>query len=220
MLSRSSLIVDIIKRLGFSFDNWFKFIYYNFISSKVNTLKVFGLIPMRNSKLEFHNDSKIILSNLFIVGHKQVMSSDIETRVQVGKNSILEINGDFTMYSGGFIKIIDNGHLIIDGGFINERVDITCASKIKIGKGCTIARDVVIRDYDAHHIELPGYEIAKEINIGEHVWIGNRAMILKGVTIGDGAIIGAGAIVTKDVPSKAIVTGVPARVIRENVKWH
>jgi acetyltransferase-like isoleucine patch superfamily enzyme len=103
---------------------------------------------------------------------------------------------------------------------INEGVEITCASKITIGEGATIARDVVIRDYDGHTIEATDYKIAKPIIIGKHVWIGNRAMILKGVTIGDGAIVAAGAIVTKDVSAGAVVAGVPAQAIKENAKWY
>lgn len=46
-----------------------------------------------------------------------------------------------------------------------------------------------------------------------------NSIILKGVTIGDGAIIAAGAVVTKDVLSKALVGGVPAKIIKENIKW-
>ena len=57
------------------------------------------------------------------------------------------------------------------------------------------------------------------IHIGNHVWIGTRATILKGVDIGEGAIIAAGAVVTHDVPPHSIVGGVPAKVIAENVKW-
>lgn len=54
----------------------------------------------------------------------------------------------------------------------------------------------------------------KRTIICNDVWIGQRAMIMGGVTIGNGAVIGAGAIVTKDVPPYAIVAGVPAKVIR------
>ena len=62
------------------------------------------------------------------------------------------------------------------------------------------------------------------------VWIGSKAIVLQGVKIGNGAIIAAGVVVTKDVPSYAIVAGVPARIIKyrfsediikkiENTKW-
>ena len=52
------------------------------------------------------------------------------------------------------------------------------------------------------------------VRIGNDVWIGERALILGGVSVGNGAVVGAGAVVTKDVPAYAIVGGVPAKLIR------
>ena len=52
-----------------------------------------------------------------------------------------------------------------------------------------------------------------KVVIGNNVYIGQKAMILRGVTIGDNVIIGAGAIVTKDIPSDSVVAGIPARVV-------
>jgi acetyltransferase-like isoleucine patch superfamily enzyme len=57
------------------------------------------------------------------------------------------------------------------------------------------------------------------VKIGNKGWIATNALILPGVSIGDGAIVAAGAVVTKDVPAKCMVAGVPARVIKSNVEW-
>lgn len=70
----------------------------------------------------------------------------------------------------------------------------------------------------------------KKTYIGNDVWVGERAIILQGLSVGNGAVIGAGSVVTKDVPPYAIVAGCPAKVIRyrfdedtisalEKVKW-
>lgn len=56
---------------------------------------------------------------------------------------------------------------------------------------------------------------AKPIVIGDNVWIGEYASVLKGVTIGTGAIVASHAVVTKDVPPYTIVAGNPARVVKE-----
>ena len=130
------------------------------------------------------------------------------------------VDGEFICYANSYIRIFPNSHLILHGGFVNENVQISCGSTIEIGKGATIGRDVCIRSYDGHTIEEEGYQIAAPIKIGEHVWIGQGATILKGVTIGDGAIVASGALVTKDVPAHSIVGGVPAKVLKENIKWH
>ena len=72
-------------------------------------------------------------------------------------------------------------------------------------------------DSDAHTID--GRKNTKPVKIGDKVWIGTGAIILAGVTIGDGAVIAAGSLVNKDVPEKALVGGVPAKIIREEVEW-
>jgi acetyltransferase-like isoleucine patch superfamily enzyme len=56
------------------------------------------------------------------------------------------------------------------------------------------------------------------VRVGNNVWIGYGACILRGVTVGDNSIIGTNSVVTKDVPPNSVVAGVPARVIRKRPK--
>ena len=91
-------------------------------------------------------------------------------------------------------------------------------NKIKIGNNCLFAPNVSI--YAAGHPIHPacrntGYEYAKEINIGNNVWIGGNVVVCPGVTIGDNTVIGAGSVVTKDVPAWTVSAGNPCKVIRK-----
>lgn len=89
---------------------------------------------------------------------------------------------------------------------------------VKIGNSVSISHRVAIVSA-GHDPQSPtfGYRSAP-ITIGDYVWIGVNATILKGVTIGEGAVVAAGAVVTKDVEPYAIVAGVPARKIGERPK--
>ena len=57
------------------------------------------------------------------------------------------------------------------------------------------------------------------VRIGDHVWIGASAVILKGVTIGENSVVAASAVVTEDVPPHMLVAGIPAKPIREIAGW-
>lgn len=107
--------------------------------------------------------------------------------------------------------------------FIGHNCSFSIAKKITIGKHCYLAGGVRIMDNDGHPLDylkrrkkLPVHkEDVKPVTIGNDVWIGRNAIILKGVTIGDRSIIAAGAIVAKNVASDSIAGGNPAQIIRE-----
>ena len=178
------------------------------------------LLNKSRTVIQLEKNACLKLFASLTTGVKQLKHSLMETRVLVEHDAELEIRGSFTMFGNSYIRVASGGKLILNGGFINENVQITAGDVVEIGSGFTCGRDVVIRSYDGHTIEQEGYKISEPIKIGNHVWIGQGATILKGVTIGDGAIIAAGALVTKDVPAHCIVGGVPAKIIRNNVKWH
>jgi len=87
--------------------------------------------------------------------------------------------------------------------------------KLTIGDNVDIAQEAVIWTlghdvHDDYHRDKGG-----PVTIEDYAWIGHRAIIMPGVTIGRGAVVAAGAVVTHDVPPRAIVGGVPAKVIGE-----
>ncbi|WP_222435305.1 acyltransferase [Puniceibacterium confluentis] len=90
-------------------------------------------------------------------------------------------------------------------------LDRTYPQGIHIGEGSAVNFDAVILTHDmaaSKHLHT---------RIGRYCGIGARSIVMPGVTIGDHAIVAAGAIVTKDVPSRSIVAGNPARVIRTGI---
>ncbi len=99
-----------------------------------------------------------------------------------------------------------------DGTYLNSGTEIVAAQSVTIGRDCKIARDVIIMDTDQHALPGQALQVAPVI-IEDRVWIGARAIVLKGVRIGHDSVVAAGAVVTRDVPPRTIVGGVPARIL-------
>lgn len=106
-----------------------------------------------------------------------------------------------------------------DDVFINTGVVIAAKKKICIGNETIIGDQAMIYDTDWHGIYRK--EIKSEtVEIENHVWIGARAIILKGVKIGDKSIVSAGSVVTKNVGDGILVAGNPAKYIRKTQGWN
>jgi len=156
----------------------------------------------------------------------------------VGQGLVME----FLPYMQGHGRIILGNHVRLAGksafGFLNRWEDapelsigdhtfvghdcsIAVGSSVRIGRHCLLAGGVRVSDYDGHPVDAmlrrtspPAREAIKPVVIGDDVWIGAAAMILKGVTIGDRSIVAARAVVTRSVPPDVIVAGNPARVVK------
>lgn len=112
------------------------------------------------------------------------------------------------VFRGGRIEIGDRT-------FLNYGVDIAATRLVKIGSDCLLGAHVGILDNDFHDTQdrekMPA---PRAVVIGDRVWLGNRVMVLPGVTIGDGTIVGAGSVVVSDIPARCVAVGNPARVIK------
>ncbi|MDT7545480.1 MAG: tetrahydrodipicolinate N-acetyltransferase [Actinomycetota bacterium] len=151
------------------------------------------------------------------------LTSEHDTSViRVREGASLHCEGVVSLQRGVRI-VVDSGRLTIGHGTnVNGLgTKILCAEAITIGAGCTLSWDVQVLDNDFHAITVDGVQqpSAAPVVIGDRVWVGTRALILKGVTIGSGAVVAAGAVVTKDVPPGSVVAGVPAKVVGRADSW-
>jgi len=125
---------------------------------------------------------------------------------------------------GNKIKLViwsaneDFGKITIgDYCLVSPGVRITSAHEIRLGNNCMLAKGAYITDADWHGIydRVESIGDTAPVILEDNVWIGDSAIVCKGVTIGENSIIGAGSIVTHDIPPNSIAVGNPAKVVKE-----
>jgi acetyltransferase-like isoleucine patch superfamily enzyme len=116
-----------------------------------------------------------------------------------------------------------------DKTVMGQECTISAYQRVRIGNECVIADRAMFIDFDHGMVEverpirLQGI-YKRDVEVGNNVWIGYGACILRGVSVGDNSVIGTNSVVTKDVPANAVVGGIPARIIRmreapEGLRW-
>ena len=153
-----------------------------------------------------------------VLGRKQMVQNPqavaIGSRVTICDGFVF---ADLVPGSGKYPKIkIGNGVIIL------FRFQCNAAESVTIGDNVLIASNVLITDSD-HIVEPGGLPVTRNpkfvtrpVVVEPNCWIGQNAVILKGVTIGRESIVGANSVVTRDVAPYSIVGGNPARLIKRN----
>jgi len=113
-------------------------------------------------------------------------------------------------------KQADAEIIIGDYCLISPGVRISAAKSIRIGDNCMFAANVTISDSDWHGIynRIRPFRCTKPVVIENNVWLGERVIVTKGVTIGENSVVGAGSVVTKSIPANSVAAGNPARIIK------
>lgn len=172
---------------------------------KTSSIQIYG----RNNKIIINPENRLKNCKLFIKGNN--------CEIIVGKHSILNHLELWIEDDSGKINI--GCHTTIEGGHIAA----TEGTKIMIGEDCMFSHRIEIRNGDSHSIfdikSSKRINNAKDVKIGNHVWLGADTKILKGSIIDDGSVIATGAIVTSHVESNSIYAGVPAKKVKENIYW-
>ena len=167
------------------------------ITGKNNTLVCEENVTLWNSRIDINGDNSILYlsSNAF----------DYAVNISINGNNICFIGKD--NFFNGMTTII-----------------LSESKNIIIGQNCLFSYAVSVRVADVHLIydtkTKERLNHSKSIYIGDHVWLGQNAMILKGTHIGSGSIIGANSVLSnKTVPSNTTFAGSPARLTKEDTFW-
>ena len=145
------------------------------------------------------------------------------SQVSIGGGSVLCSIAKFSALGVShpvIIRTLSPGANITIGRNCGLSGTVICATNsINIGDGVLFGADVCLFDTDFHPVYsekryLQPCPVGFPVDIGDNVFIGSGAKILKGVKIGRNSVIAAGSIVTKNVPENSVAAGNPCRVIR------
>ena len=138
---------------------------------------------------------------------------------EIGRGATLRLGRWCWIGHGSKIRVHEGEASIGAKSVLGQECTISSFQHVSIGRECVIADRVMLIDFDHGMVEvdrpirLQGI-YKRDVRVGNNVWIGYGACILRGVTVGDNAVIGTNTVVTNDVPANAVVGGVPARLIR------
>jgi acetyltransferase-like isoleucine patch superfamily enzyme len=202
----------------------------------------------RNLKINLRCNGKVDRSRLILISSSTRLTMANTAKIEVQQNAKLNygyLDHIFVHPESASLYMRDNARLVIKPGnctvmkgvniFIAENSTVTLGTNltltsncriiahadVEIGTNCIIGWESQIMSGDGHPAFKDGTRInpPKPIFIGDNVWIGTRATVLKGVRIGNGAIVAANSVVTKDVPERTVVAGNPAREVLNDIDW-
>ncbi|WP_175528940.1 acyltransferase [Granulicella pectinivorans] len=162
------------------------------------------------------NKSMLKIGNNVYIGNYGYLDCLSVDGVTIG-NSVTIREGCWVQLTSHYDKP-GEGITIGNNVYIGPRSILGAAAQITIGDRCQLGANVsLIAENHAFSGEGDIFEqgvVRKGICIERDVWIGNNVTVLDGVTVGEGSVLGAGTVLTRSVPARSVVVGVPGRVIK------
>jgi acetyltransferase-like isoleucine patch superfamily enzyme len=218
-----------IKLIKYLFTENYKTIWFNFKYLPFEQAIHFPIILSRNVYLKKMEGSIVfncpIKYNLVNFGFGEIGIFDEKRSRSIWQVSgKVVFNGKALLGHGTKISVDKKGILNVGSNFkVTAETAIVCHNKIEFGENCLLSWDILIMDTDSHSvIDSNGNKntMLKPIYIGNHVWIGCRATILKGSVIPNDCVIGANSVLnSKYEISNAIYAGSPAKLMKQNINW-
>lgn len=160
--------------------------------------------------------------NVITMGEGCVAKSlDVEVKdgvqVVMGNNCRL---GGLRIFALAGARVSIGSNTIFNG---RTRLLLHEARAITIGERCLFGGDCTLTVSDMHSVldaaSRERINPAQDVVIGNHVWLGESVMVLKGASVAENSVVGARALVAGDIPAGSLAVGVPARVVRSAITW-
>ena len=201
--------------------SWTKFVYYNFLCRKVERDKGKYLYPYRNARIELGKGARICLHADVHLNTNKYPGSRAECYLRLRDGATMTVTGAVNVMYNGTIEVHRNANLQIGACSVQSGAVIICAYRMTIGQGCFVSRMCYVSDSDHHRIMNADGEITnypRETVIGDHVWLGVKASVMKGAKIKSGSVIGANSLAGGHIGEHRLVMTEPARVFSD-IYW-
>lgn len=173
-----------------------------------------------------HTDVKVTGNNNIIQVQKGLTQLSNCKFYIAGDNNKIQIDSGCKLKDVSFFIQDSNGSITVGKNTIitgQTHLAVIEGTSISIGKDCLFSQNITLRTGDSHSIlDVTGKRInpSKSIVIGNHVWVGNTVIILKGSKINDNSVIATGCILTgHECPANSIIGGMEGKVLKSNINW-
>ncbi|MCQ2198794.1 MAG: hypothetical protein MJZ19_03635 [Paludibacteraceae bacterium] len=211
--------------------NWLKTIYLNFrYFSLAEALKL-PIFVYRGVKIRSSRGNIVVKGDLSIgmlkIGPNGVGTIDTMTEPTIWQSDgTLVLHGKAMFGVGSRLCIGKGAELSLGKDFmITGRSTIICGKRIAFGNDCLLSWDILMMDTDLHKVTIPlegekkVINNAEQITVGNHVWIGCRNTILKGVSIPDNTVVAANSTITKSFFEENTIIGASNKVLKTGISW-
>ena len=219
-------IIELLRKV-----NLWKTVYFNFHYFPLKTAIRLPIFIYWRSEL-YKMEGKIVIETPVKTGMIRFGGHGLGTQDLLYSRTMWEVmgtvlfKGNASIGRGSKISVGENAMLTLGEDFqITGNSEIICQKKITFGSQCLLSWDILLMDTDFHYIfddKENFINSPRPITIGNHVWIGCRNTILKGVSIADDVIISANSTITRNVEETNCIIGGHGKsveIIKRNINW-
>lgn len=157
------------------------------------------------------------------IGVNKIKGSKAETLVRLKDGAVWNCKNGCRLVYNSVLEVHENA--LLDTGFfyMNSYSVIVCTKHITIGEDVWMGRNIIIYDSDYHQIRNSSGQMtnhSKPVVLGNHVWLTNQVMVMKGVHIGEGAVITPFSVIKKDIPANCLAGNkYNVEVFKNDINW-